>query len=212
MREGFITVQRTARYHVTGDARSARALWVVLHGYGQLARYFLRHFENLEGNAIIVAPEGLSRFYLDDGHTRVGATWMTREDREHEIIDQGRYLDAIVAELRKNSPTIHQVCALGFSQGVATLARWSMHTSTPLHRLVFWSGSLPPDIARDDMSARWAAIETHVVHGDHDTITPLAVFEKNLATLRLAGLEPDTHRFPGGHQLDRMVLERLLTA
>ena len=46
-----------------------------------------------------MAPEALSRFYADvtpgrHGPTStVGATWMTREDRENEIRDYVAYLD-----------------------------------------------------------------------------------------------------------------------
>ena len=87
MQERFIRVPRTARYHVLGDPATARMVWVLLHGYGQLARFFLNKFEGLEDGLLIAAPEGLSRFYLDAQHQRVGATWMTREDREHEIGD-----------------------------------------------------------------------------------------------------------------------------
>ncbi|MEZ4758913.1 MAG: hypothetical protein R2810_03875 [Flavobacteriales bacterium] len=104
MEERFIRVPRTARYHVLGDPATARMVWVVLHGFGQLARFFLNKFEGLEEGLLIAAPEGLSRFYLDEQHQRVGATWMTREDREHEIGDQLSYLDALAASLLDECP------------------------------------------------------------------------------------------------------------
>ena len=66
MKEHHLVVPRTARYHSLGDPAKAKALWVVLHGYGHLARYFLNTFEELEDDAYILAPEGLSRFYLDE--------------------------------------------------------------------------------------------------------------------------------------------------
>ena len=37
----------------------ARMVRVVLHGYGQLARFFLNKFEGLEDGLLIAAPEGL---------------------------------------------------------------------------------------------------------------------------------------------------------
>ena len=61
MEEHHINVPRTARYHTVGDGGTARAIWIVLHGYGQLARYFLRKFEGLDAGLLIVAPEGLTR-------------------------------------------------------------------------------------------------------------------------------------------------------
>ena len=98
MEERFIRVERTARFHVLGDIRTCRELWVVVHGYGQLGRYFLNNFTGMEEGRCIVAPEGLSRFYLDAEHSRVGATWMTREDRLHEIEDHIAYLDRLTAK------------------------------------------------------------------------------------------------------------------
>ena len=77
-----------------------RELWYVLHGYGQLAAPFLDDFRAIDdGTRLIVAPEALSRFYEGDVQARlhkdakVGASWMTREDRDAEIADYVAYLD-----------------------------------------------------------------------------------------------------------------------
>ena len=89
MQEHHLAVAKTARYYSLGEPGPAtRQLWFVCHGYGQLAGRFLRHFEPLDdGSRVIVAPEGLSRFYLSESpaERRVGASWMTREDRLVEI-------------------------------------------------------------------------------------------------------------------------------
>ncbi|NIP78275.1 MAG: phospholipase, partial [Gemmatimonadetes bacterium] len=85
-----------------------REVWFVLHGYGQLAERFVRRFDALpgvrDGMRAVVAPEALSRFYVEEEVTgphgpesRVGATWMTRADREHEIRDYVEYLDRVAA-------------------------------------------------------------------------------------------------------------------
>ena len=43
-----------------------REVWFVLHGFGQLSPYFIRHFGVLaDGTRLIVAPEALNRFYLE---------------------------------------------------------------------------------------------------------------------------------------------------
>jgi poly(3-hydroxybutyrate) depolymerase len=106
-REHRIEVVRSARYYTlgSGDA-SAKELWFVLHGYGQLAAQFIRVFEALDdGTRFIVAPEALNRFYLATVDTTpaterpVGATWMTREDRESEIADYVEYLEALYEDL-----------------------------------------------------------------------------------------------------------------
>ena len=103
--ERHITVRRTARYFTLGPADgSPRQVWFVLHGYGQLASQFVRVFEPLDdGTRLIVAPEALNRFYLVGVDTMpaadrpVGATWMTREDRDNEIEDYIAYLDDLAA-------------------------------------------------------------------------------------------------------------------
>ena len=141
MEERFLRVDRTARYHVLGEAATARSIWIVVHGYGQLARYFLTAFEDLAEERLIVAPEGLSRFYTDDAHQRVGATWMTREDRLHEIDDHVAYLDALVASVGQVAPGL-PVNGLRFSQGVATVTRWALRGRTRLHQLVLIADGL----------------------------------------------------------------------
>ena len=50
-----------------------KTIWIVFHGYGQLAKFFLRKFNLLfEDNTLIVAPEGLNHFYLKGFSGRVG--------------------------------------------------------------------------------------------------------------------------------------------
>jgi hypothetical protein len=78
--EHRVTVSRSTRYYTMG--RPGREAWFVLHGYGQLAERFLTECGALDdGTRLIVAPEALSRFYVDRAHRVVGASWMTREDR-----------------------------------------------------------------------------------------------------------------------------------
>ena len=72
-----------------------------------------------------MAPEGLSRFYLDAGAGKVGASWMTKEDRAHEIEDYLSYLEQVRAAIIPPVP----LTILGFSQGVATAARWAVATA-----------------------------------------------------------------------------------
>ena len=159
MEQRFIRVPRTARYHVLGDAKKAKRIWIVLHGYGQLARYFLNKFEGIGTDLLIVAPEGLSRFYTDVSHQRVGATWMTREDRDHEIVDQIEYLDTLVAEIQKEALPDATWGVLGFSQGVATAYRWLMQGNTKVDKVVLWGGPVTAGYGpyTDHGKIRWNA-------------------------------------------------------
>ena len=210
MEEHHITVPRTARFHTLGDASTARTMWIVLHGYGHLARYFLRKFEPVMEGLFIVAPEGLSRFYLDEAHTRVGATWMTREDREHEIADQITYLDHLTSHCLGQLAAGTPVCVLGFSQGVATACRWLVKGSTHPVRLVLWGGTLPPDIGTATLAKRLATCPVDIVAGEKDLLVPPTIGTQAAARFREAGVPHAVHTHPGGHDLDTLLLERLL--
>ena len=77
MQEHRLSVARTARYFTLGERSGAAAeVWFACHGYGQLAGRFLEKLRALDdGTRYLVAPEGLSRFYLSESSTerRVGA-------------------------------------------------------------------------------------------------------------------------------------------
>jgi predicted esterase len=208
--EHHITVPRTARYHTLGEARTAKALWIVLHGYGYLARYFLRRFEPVVEDLFIVAPEGLSRFYLDEEHTRVGATWMTREDRTHEIADQITYLDQVTKHCLGFAAANVPIGVLGFSQGMATASRWAVTGTTRPGRLILWGGTLPPDIGTATMATRLATCPVDIVHGEKDALVPSSAATQAAARFREAGVPHAVHQHPGGHDLDPVLLERLL--
>ena len=127
-----------------GDLSTAREAWLILHGYGMLAQGILHWFRHAEREGrVLVAPEGLSRFYVEHGGIRrVGASWMTREDRAHEIEDMVGYLELAVTSVVGSIPRLE---VHGFSQGVSAAARWLSRTSRPVARLACWAGSFPED-------------------------------------------------------------------
>jgi predicted esterase len=217
--EAHIAVTRTARYYTLGgDALSPRELWFACHGYGQLAQYFARHFESLEdGRTTIVVPEALSRFYFGDARRQhgsdamVGATWMTREDRESEIADHVQYLDTLFAHIRSQKGRARsRVTVLGFSQGVATVCRWLARGSARADRVVLWGGKMPPDIfpIPADSPLRAASLTLVVGSGD-EFVTPLIASEQE-SRLRDEKLVFDVHRYDGGHTVDEGVLRALV--
>ncbi len=200
-REHRIAVSRSARCFTLGGEAAAEA-WVVAHGYGQLAGRFLRSVQVLATpTRLVVAPEGLSRFYLDAGAGKVGASWMTREDREQEIADSLAYLDQVRARLVPPVP----LTVLGFSQGVATAARWAVNAAPAPVRLVAWGSLLPEEIP----AARLLPIRVTYVVGEQETWAPPATVEAQAAALGGAGVQVDVVRFDGGHEIRPEVLQRL---
>jgi predicted esterase len=216
--EAHIAVTRTARYYTLGaGVASPRELWIACHGYGQLAGYFARHFEPLDdGTRFIVVPEALSRFYFGDSRVAhgpdamVGATWMTREDREREIEDHVRYLDTLYALVRKQRGRARApVTVLGFSQGVATVCRWLVRGSARADRLVLWGGRMPQDIFPLAPTSPLRSLGVTLVVGSADDyVTPLVAAEQE-ALLRNEKVAYEVCRFDGGHALDAGMLRQL---
>ena len=218
-REEHLTVARTARYFALGAAGPAvRHLLVACHGYGQLAGRFIRHFAALDdGRLLVVAPEALSRFYLDEPGTapaaerRVGASWMTREDRLHEIDDYVRYLDALCAHVLADVPTdAVDVWAFGFSQGTATASRWAVCGARRVDRLVLWAGTLPPELDLAAERERLARMRLTLVLGTDDHFATPATVAAEEDRLRGAGVPYRIVRFDGGHRMDAEVLRTLV--
>lgn len=205
MQEHSITVSRTARYFTLGAPERAHEVWFVCHGYGQLAARFLERFRAVATpERCIVAPEALSRFYLSEhpAERRVGASWMTKEDRLHEIDDYVRYLDAVYAQV---SPGKKSVTALGFSQGTATVCRWAALGSSRVNRLILWGGEVPPDLDLE----RLRVPKLTLVYGTRDEFFTPKVVAANEARLRDQELPYELISFEGGHALDVETLKRL---
>jgi len=214
MSEHHLTVSRTARYFTLGPtASTAREVWFVLHGYGQLASRFLRHFAPLDDGArCIVAPEGLSRFYAEAGRNdKIGASWMTREDRPAEIADYVRYLDALHAEvmLDRGDSGKQRVTVLGFSQGTATAARWLALGSARADRLILWGGEVPPDLDLAAARSRWERTAVTFVVGSGDQFITAKVLARDEQRLREQGIAYRVERFEGGHEVVPEVLVRV---
>lgn len=214
MQERHIVVQRTARYYVLGEP-GARELWLVLHGYSQLAQRFMRRFRSIvTPDRCIVAPEALNRYYSEHApgfHTpdaRIGATWMTKEDRDAEIADYIAYLDRLHAQLLTEwaTPPARTVL-LGFSQGVATAARWAAHRRGGVDDVIFWGGYLPPDLPLE--AGLFGAARVRFVYGRHDGYTPPERVRAHSETLTAAGVAHEVVWFDGGHDIDAAALQGL---
>ena len=207
---------RTAHYIQRGTPSTAATLWIVLHGYGQRAADFIQPFEavrhpqgDAKGDAAcIVAPEALSRFYTDDPHDSVGASWMTSAHRTHEIRDYVAYLNRLHAALMREgtAPSTH---VLGFSQGAATACRWIAQTPAPVDRLTLWAGRVPPDLDLDAYAGSFRALDLTLVRGTRDALVDAEAWAGLRARLHAHDIEFSTRTFEGGHRLHRDTLRAL---
>jgi predicted esterase len=208
MQEHRLTVPRSARYFTLG--RPDREVWFVLHGYGQLGARFLRHFGALDdGTRLIVAPEGLSRFYLTESpaERRVGASWMTREDRLSEIEDYVQYLDTVYADVfARVDRSVVKVRVLGFSQGATTACRWTTMGLVRVDHLIVWGGEVPPDL---ELTRLQAPPRLSLVYGARDEFFTPKVVAATEIRLREHGVAYQLVPFDGGHEIDAAVLKNL---
>lgn len=220
--EHHLTTARTARYYTLGaPLAETRRVWFVLHGYAQLAARFLRHFNGIvPADTLIVAPEALSRFYLelpraDRKHMeRVGAAWMTREDREADMSDTRAWLDSVyrtvMDDIARATAPLPEVTILAFSQSVAISMRWIAGGVPKPSRVIMWAGSLANDVDQDAFRAGLGSAEVILVSGNRD----MFLTEKTRPMIRsqwdALGVPVREMMYDGVHEVDAGMLADLL--
>lgn len=161
-------IEKTTRYFTHGNPNTAKNIWIVLHGYGQLPYYFIRKFESLDPEEnFVVAPEGMHRFYLKGTSGRVGASWMTKEARLDDIEDNKNYLNNLATSLLQNKNFKNKIL-LGFSQGGATASRWHEYGVFNADVFVLWASVFPPDLDFDPKQSSLMNSKNYFVLGKND--------------------------------------------
>lgn len=164
-----VQIDFTAPYHTFGELNNeTKTIWIACHGYGQLAEYFIRKFRVFEQQGHFgVVLQGLHKFYFTQ--ERVGASWMTKHDREIDLENQFTYykqvFETVYGELDLNTVKVN---LLGFSQGVSAIARLLFHLKLPFDNLVLWAGGFPPELPGSDASFLKERHRVIVALGDND--------------------------------------------
>ena len=209
MEKHFIPIPQQQKVVVEGPlSASTQHIWVALHGYGQLSTYFSRHFRDLASEArAFVVPQGTSRFYLDGLVGRVGASWMTKEDRLVDIENQRVYLESVISWALTQAPKA-QVHLLGFSQGVATFMRYLGYSKHHFGSAIAWAGSWPPDLDDKNVAALKAMHFKGFFGTEDEHIGPEK--QQKILTHYKAEYKLDlpVEHYPGGHKFDRAILAR----
>jgi predicted esterase len=211
IKENHITVERTARVFTLGEREAPiDCLVIACHGYGQLAKHFIRKFDVIvRPGTLVVAPEGLSRFYWGGLSGDVKASWMTKEDRLAEISDFTNYLTQVHEEYTTDLSNSAQIVLFGFSQGCATQLRWMIRARPDFSHLILWAGSIPEDIDYEPARSYLQDKPLHFVYGNEDPfITPDRVAQQKALAAKLP-MGYQVNSFEGKHSLDRNALRKL---
>lgn len=206
----YIDFQSKARYYTFGELNeNTRYLFIAFHGYGQMANYFIRNFQGLGDEYFIVVPEGLHHFYLEGMTGRVGASWMTKEDREVDIENQSAYLNKIISQFGELKKQNVKLCIFGFSQGVATALRWVVRNKINSDFFFSWAGSLPNDLPPTLVESVMKESKMFIILGDTDPYFTTKARGAMNSLIESYNLRVEKIRYEGDHRIFPEILNKI---
>ena len=200
-KQHHLDVTLKASYYTLNElTNKTKRVWIVFHGYGQLAEFFIKKFEGLDPDEnFIIAPQGLSKYYLNGVYGRVGASWMTKEDRLTEIDNQYAYIDAILNQFDLSDK---QFIYFGFSQGTATMGRYAAYAKRTFDQMIIWAGTFPPDTNPADWHYLSGQEGIHYYTSKEDIyFKDEFIPQQNEVVKTALGKTPQLHWYKGGHKV-----------
>jgi predicted esterase len=205
IQEFGLAVSKKMRYYTLGNVEKTDTLLIALHGFGQLSKFFIKKFEFLPENYLILAPEGMHRFYLEGNSGRVGASWMTKEARELDIEENTKALQTLLKTIKANKQ-FSKIILLGFSQGGATAARWYFSDAEQFDHLILWASVFPPDLEKPAFEINH---KNYFVLGNQDEYYSEAQQHSEIAAYKEIGF--NTIHFEGKHDIHQATMVELLS-
>lgn len=204
-------VKKTARVVRNGQLTpKTRYFWLVLHGSHMTCEQMLYKFRHFDPEKhLVVAPEGLNRFYSEGFSGDVLATWMTSRDRLKEIEDFSDYLTELYRHYSEQVPQKCQKIVLGFSQGGTTAYRWLHRKKIELDLLLGYACWIPEDIDLKKSASNFDQLSQVYTYGLQDQYLQ----EDRVAALKDIiynnGLDIKFEPYAGDHRVDRKHLKWL---
>jgi len=176
-----------------------------------LSEFFIKKFEILnDGSTVIVAPEALNRFYITEDFSRVGASWMTKLEKENDIKENNNYIESLFQSLvEKIGHSDFKLNVLGFSQGSATASRWIFSSKAKVDNLIVWAGDIPKDSLIDQNREKWNKINTNLVMGKKDKLITKELSLKFEEALSAYKLKYNLVSYDGDHRIFPDVLKNI---
>ncbi len=206
-----VNFNSNGRYAVLGNLdTSTKAVLIAFHGQGQLAKFFIQKFKNLQQLGItVIAPEGLHNYYLQGFSGRVGTSWMTSENRIMAIDNYLSFLNSVYADLISKTTSDVKIHLLGFSQGAATVCRWIEKSNFSFEQLILWGGGLPPDLTKKLIYNRMEGKQLLQVIGEKDPFIDSTKIEESKLLIKKFGLSATYIFYEGAHEIETDTLSKL---
>jgi len=205
-----VSYQTTNTYSTLNELNSdTKNIWIVCHGIGFLSKYFISYFKDLNTDEnYIIAPQAPSKYYQTKAYKYVGASWLTKENRDLEIENVLNYLEAVMD--LENLPKDKNIILLGFSQGVSIVTRWMAKRKILCNHLVIHSGSIPTEFDASNFSYL-PNLKTSIIYGDNDEyLTPSKIEAQLTYAQSIFPNSPELIKFNGRHVMHPGSLEKLI--
>ena len=197
-------------YKVGLTTDQTQEIWLIFHGYAQLAEEFIHSFSQLnKAENVLIFPQGLSKFYLKGVGNKIGANWMTSHERQIDIRNYLAYLDELFEHEVK--PHLHELTLniLGFSQGGHTASRWINHSKIRYNKLILWGSGLAHEINKHDVQQAFSMGKNLLVIVDRDRFIPASKLEKAKRKYSAIGFEYELLEYHGDHDIYPDILASL---
>lgn len=206
-----IEVSKTARYSTYGIlSERTQYFWFVLHGSSMLCEQMLYKFKDFDPlTHFVVAPEALSRYYLNGFGGDVVAGWMTSRDRLDEINDFSKYLTTLYQLFETQLPHSARKTILGFSQGGTTVFRWLHQSKIRCDNLIAYSCWIPEDIDLSQSETNLEEVKLIYTYGTEDQYLDDSRINALSDIIRKNSLSIPMLPYSGDHRVDRNHLASL---
>ena len=206
-----IATPKTARYTAYGELSSkTKYFWFVLHGSNMLSEQMLYKFKDFDPEThFVIAPEGLSRFYVNGFGGEVVASWMTKRDRLEEIHDFSVYCSTLYDTYVQKLPDSCKTIIMGFSQGGVTAMRWLHHLGVTVDFLIPYACWIPEDIDYSTAKTDWNKICKILTYGSKDQFLNEKKIIEIQEICKAGKLDFHNEIYAGDHRVDKKQLKKI---
>lgn len=207
--DGAIESTMTAGVHGRYLVRPAHSASVIVgfHGYGESAETQFDRLTAIRGSErwSIISIQALHPFYVRRTDA-VGASWMTRQNRELAIADNITYVSKVLEHVLSDSEPVKVMVFAGFSQGVAMAYRAATSNQVPRRHVVAVGGDIPGELTPAVLMNLSSVL---AYRGRDDAQYTAEAFKLDVDRLRHAGTAVRVQSGPGGHDWSPDVIEQV---